>query len=138
MVKSNKSEVVETTDPEISAENSSDEIGTGEIDQARASEKSSPENESGKKLPDFSKPQLAEPPEETQSHNPRNRTQADESGVVAGKPHGSSEKKVVVQIAHYQKCKIGPRWYEFHPGKQYRVPENVKEILKRKKALAVV
>ena len=45
---------------------------------------------------------------------------------------------VEIFVAQYKKCKIGKKWYEFHPNRGYKVPETVKAILKRSGALGVL
>lgn len=41
------------------------------------------------------------------------------------------ERMVKVAVAYKHGCTIGGERYDFVPGKQYNVPENVKEVLKQ-------
>ena len=42
---------------------------------------------------------------------------------------GKTEKMVKVKMKDRHKCCIGGEWYYLEEGKQYNVPENVKEVL---------
>lgn len=45
------------------------------------------------------------------------------------KPVKKPEKMVKVKMKDRHKCCIGGEWYYLEEGKQYNVPENVKEVL---------
>lgn len=45
------------------------------------------------------------------------------------KPIKKPEKMVKVKMKDRHKCCIGGEWYYLEEGKQYNVPENVKEVL---------
>lgn len=47
-------------------------------------------------------------------------------------------KRVKIKVNKYHRCCIGGVWYEFHPGKEYNVPQHVKEILRNGNVLMPV
>ena len=113
------------------------QISTGEIHKSEVSKPITKELEIGKKFPTSGT--IAKRPEEMKSIDGSTGQieKPHTTGRTAGKTLGNSEKLVRVWVMKYQKCKIGPTWYEFHPKTSYNVPETVKEVLKRAKALGV-
>ena len=147
MAKSDKSKatVESTTDEAISAEQTQESSGTGEISKAAASRSPNVtrEKETGKVLnPDQYGQVTAPVPEKAGKSAKTQDGQVDTRRIGATAGANRIDPKtmdlVPVKIKVYQRCKIGPTWYEFHVGQSYDVRPNVKEILKRRGALEVV
>lgn len=129
--------VVDTKDSNIKELNMNEnqELPTGEVSSGDIANKNiTRELETGKKKPVTAN--LAKRPDEIESN--------EVTGEITNRPTRTSpslpnpSKIVEVGIIKYVKCRIGKKWYEFHPGNNYRVAETVKEILKRNGALGVI
>ena len=63
--------------------------------------------------------------DEVKVEEPKKEEVVIEQPKTAKKP----EKMVKVKMKDRHKCCIGGEWYYLEQGKQYNVPENVKEVL---------
>lgn len=63
--------------------------------------------------------------DEVKVEEPKKEVTVEQTKTTAKKP----EKMVKVKMKDRHKCCIGGEWYYLEEGKQYNVPENVKEVL---------
>lgn len=139
-----KTEVIASKDPEVQVdlEESTEDLPSGEITSAAAYAPLVP----GEGMQSQVTPNLATDPEvEVETVRVANdpaylKKQAKETGQTAGKwdKNTSSEKTVIIVTTEKHRCKIGPKWWQFEKETKYRVPENVKEVLKRRGILGVI
>ena len=129
-------QVIATKDSQIKEHNMSkeNENQTGEVSVTELSSHPTRELETGKVMP--VNKTIAQKPEQAKVVSESSGEILPPSPKVETAPGGT--KIVSVLVSRHIKCKIGKKWYEFHPKSTYRVPENVKEQLRRANALGVI
>lgn len=116
-----------------------EEIESGVISESEAREPYTREKETGKKF------KVKHPLKPERFVDSPEYRETGEDGVAytndsmqTGNRQQKSGKTELISVNTYIKCYIGKTWYEFVPGRTYRVPANVKERLKARNVLEVL
>lgn len=134
-------EVLETKDSNIKEHNMEtvEDLPNGEIKKGEVGKKVlTRELESGKTMPVSGGIAQRPAQQEVASNESGEIRQISAPPTNSVGKDASPTRIVEVYLAQYKKCKIGKKWYEFHPNRSYKVPETVKAILKRSGALGVL
>jgi hypothetical protein len=59
-------------------------------------------------------------------------------GYVRGARHDVTDAIVPIKVSEFIRCVIAKSLYQYRPGKIYKVPSNIKEVLRRRGVLTVI